>query len=189
MRFDAKNLWNPLVWLLQKTPVTPNMITLFGLVVSGGTSYILSQGWFLIGGFILLAGSALDNLDGVFARKTGQESEFGAYLDSVIDRVQESVIFLGLLLYFVTADNNYGIIFSFLALAGSLLVSYTRARAEGLGREGKAGLLTRPVRIILLVIILIVGWEIPICIGALAIGAWVTALMRCFHVWRQTQRP
>lgn len=174
------------VRVLARTPVTPNAITVFGLVVTAAAAYVIATGGLFWGGVILLAGSALDALDGELARMTGRVSVFGAFLDSSIDRAQEGLLFMGLALYYHSVPNAWGVALSFLALIGSYMVSYTRARAEGLGFKGEFGFMSRPIRIILLGAALLAGWPTPV-LGLIAILSVVTAIQRSAAVFRQAK--
>ena len=129
---------NPLVKFLIKLGLTPNAVTLIGLVLS----YV---GW--AGAMVLFAG-IFDMLDGQVARLGKMSSSFGAMFDSVLDRYSELVLFLGICYYLISHHYFYSSLFAFIAMIGSLMVSYTRARAEGLGVECKEGLMQRPERVI-----------------------------------------
>jgi CDP-diacylglycerol--glycerol-3-phosphate 3-phosphatidyltransferase len=172
------------VRLLAKTPVTPNAITVFGLGVTAAAAYVIATGGLFWGGVILLAGSALDALDGELARQTGRVSVFGAFLDSSIDRAQEGLLFMGVALYYHTAGSMWGVGLSFLALIGSYMVSYTRARAEGLGFKGEFGFMSRPMRIIFLGVSLLAGWPLPVLV-VIALLSALTAVQRSAAVARQ----
>lgn len=150
---------DPVVRLLIKSGLTPNAVTIIGLVLNicvavifivgaeegnrGDFSYI---GW--AGGFVLFAG-LFDMLDGQVARLGNMSTVYGALFDSVLDRYSESVMFLGICYYLVGHHYFISSIFAFIALIGSMMVSYTRARSEGLGIENKGGLMQRPERVIL----------------------------------------
>jgi CDP-diacylglycerol--glycerol-3-phosphate 3-phosphatidyltransferase len=124
-------------------------------------------------------------LDGALARATDRKSAFGAFFDSTVDRYSEALILLGLLLYYERLGTmRWEIPLVYLSIVGSLMVSYTRARAEALGFKGKAGLLARPERIILLAIGLIAGW-LSFALGVLAIFTNFTVAQRVYYVWRQ----
>jgi CDP-diacylglycerol--glycerol-3-phosphate 3-phosphatidyltransferase len=124
--------------------IHPNMITWAGLIVTILAANFFRLGHFLLGGiFVVLAGTC-DVLDGRIARNTGQKSNFGAFLDSTIDRYSDVLLFIGLMIYFNVLYINVLIM---MAITGSLLTSYARARAEGLGIECKVGLMQRPERI------------------------------------------
>jgi CDP-diacylglycerol--glycerol-3-phosphate 3-phosphatidyltransferase len=140
---------------LLKVGLTPNLITLLGLLGNIGAALFISKGKFIIGGIIALAVGTFDAIDGTMARLSGEPSKFGCLLDSLIDRYSEMTLLLGILVYFSSINNNTGIILVYLALCGSFLVSYIRARAEGLGVEVRKGILTRVERLLILVISLL----------------------------------
>ena len=180
----ARPFIDALTGLLMRTPITPNMITIFGLVITLIASYFVLQEKLLIAGIVFIAGSGLDGLDGALARKTNRQSKFGAFLDSNVDRVQEGAIFMSLGLYYFNHDNISGVALSFLAMINSYLVSYARARAEGLGFKGTSGFMTRPIRVVILGISLILTWVIPALL-IISISGFITALQRGLSVWRE----
>src|SRR5204863_8914963 len=121
-----------------------------------GVAAAIAAGWFPASGLLLLAANALDLLDGAVARVSGRVTPFGAFLDSTLDRYAEIVVFVGLVGWFASQGSWHGEVLAVLALAGSLMVSYTRARAEGLGLHGEVGLLARPWRLIALAAALVI---------------------------------
>ncbi len=152
------NILNPLIKLLAKIGVTPNMITTFGLFLNIVASVIFIVGaeqddrtdmtyvgW---GGFTILIAGLFDMIDGRLARVGGLSSSFGAFYDSVVDRYSELVMFLGICYYLVSQDYFLSSLFAFIALIGSMMVSYTRSRAEGLGIECSVGMMQRPARVV-----------------------------------------
>lgn len=172
--------------MLGRSGVTPNMLTILGLLLTLGVTVTLATGHLVWGGVLVLLTSAFDMFDGALARATKQNSTFGAFFDSTIDRYSEALIFLGLLLYYQYAPaKNFEVSFLYLAVVGSLMVSYTRARAEALGIECKVGILARPERIILLSLGLIIGW-LHVTLAILALFTNFTAIQRIYHVWAQT---
>ncbi len=174
--------------LLGRSSISPNMLTMVGLLLTLGVTATLAAGHLFWGGILVLATSLFDMLDGALARATERNSTFGAFLDSTMDRYSEALIFLGLLIYYQQMPGiHYELIFVYLTVVGSLMVSYTRARAEALGLECKVGMLARPERIILLAGGLITGW-IHIALAILAFFTNVTAIQRVYHVWTQTER-
>ena len=178
-----------LVPLLQKIGVTPNGLTVIGFLLTIAAALFLAAGSFLIGGLILLIAALFDMLDGSLARATGQSTKFGAFFDSSIDRYSESVILVALIYYYSAASSRpLEPVLLAITLVGSLMVSYTRARAEALGVECKVGLLQRPERVILLIVGLLAGsiWPIimTIILSLLAILTNVTALQRIYEVHR-----
>lgn len=165
--------------------ISPNTITAIGLILTITVTYTLATRHLVLGGILVLLTSAFDMLDGALARATGQKSAFGAFFDSTVDRYTEALILLGLLVYYERLGGvRWEIPLVYLSIVGSLMVSYTRARAEALGFDGKVGLLARPERIILLAIGLIVGW-LSFALAVLAIFTNFTAAQRVYHVWRQ----
>ena len=135
----TRYLENPLAVALSKIGLTANRVTMLGLLVSAGTAYWISEGNFLSGGILLLFAAMMDMADGALARRFGTASPRGALLDSAIDRVAEAVVFLGLLVYYVDPLSIPEVVLINLALIGSFMVSYLRARGEGLGIDCKVG--------------------------------------------------
>lgn len=180
----ARNLIDPIVSVLARLGVSPNVLTLLGLAVAIGAAVPLAFGQFLIGGVIVLAGSSLDMLDGALARATQKTSKFGGFLDSTTDRVAEGVILLGLLIHYANAAATEEILLIFIAMVASVLVSYIRARAEGLGLSCKVGIVTRPERVVLLSLGLIID-QVTIFLYLVAVLSALTAAHRFVHVWRQ----
>jgi CDP-diacylglycerol--glycerol-3-phosphate 3-phosphatidyltransferase len=162
----------------------PNILTLLGLVGNlVGASFLL-WGKMVTGGLVILLMGPMDALDGAVARQAGKPRPFGAFFDSVIDRYSDLVVLLGLLLYYLQNGDWLICAAIYLAAAGSVLVSYTRARAESLGFDAKIGLLSRFERYSILSLSLI--FNIPkVGIGIVAVLANVTALQRILYVRRQ----
>ena len=174
----------PLVRGLASIGVRANHLTILGALIAVASGYVASQGQLPAAGLIFLAGSLLDGLDGALARHTGSSSRFGAYLDSVLDRVGESAILIGLIAHFFGQGDEIGVIFAGVALATSMLVSYARARAEGLGlSSGGFVLAPRPVRVVILAVGLIVGQPRPAVI-LVAVLAGISAAQRILAVRR-----
>ena len=187
LRVRFKNLLDAIGAFLNGLGITPNTLTISGLVGNLIGAYFLAIGSFMIGGLILLAMGAIDALDGTMARLRGEPSDFGAFVDSVTDRYSELVIYAGLLFYAVEELNLTLAMLVFAATAGSILVSYIRARAQSLGYEAKGGMLTRFERFIILVPSLIFGYP-WIGVSIIAILANTTALQRIISVRRQARK-
>jgi CDP-diacylglycerol--glycerol-3-phosphate 3-phosphatidyltransferase len=167
--------------------LTPNMLTIIGLVLNAVVAVIIATGNPVWGGILLLFASAFDMLDGAVARATGLTSDFGGFLDSTIDRYSEVVVFAGVLIYMLDTDDwKTGAILTFVAAAGALLISYARARAEAAGYKASVGLLARPERVLVLAVGLIFGVEIW-ALWFLAIATHLTAITRILHVWRASE--
>lgn len=168
--------------------LTPNMLTVIGVVLNAIVAVIIALGYIQIGGVLLLVASAFDMLDGAVARASGQTSKFGGFLDSTLDRYSEVIVYGGLLVYLLdTDDARTGSILVFAASAGALLISYARARAEAANYTASVGLLARTERVILLAFFLLIGHPIY-ALWVLAIGTHVTALTRIVHVWRLSMK-
>ena len=187
LRVRFKNLLDAIGAFLNGLGITPNTLTISGLVGNLIGAYFLAIGSFMVGGLILLSMGAIDALDGTMARLRGEPSDFGAFVDSVTDRYSELVIYAGLLFYAVKELNLTLAMMVFAATAGSILVSYIRARAQSLGYEAKGGMLTRFERFIILVPSLIFGYP-WIGVSIIAILANITALQRIISVRRQARK-
>ena len=175
----------PAVSLLVALKFTPSAATLVGLLIAGVAAYFVSRGDFLAGGVLVLVSSAFDLLDGGIARSTGKVSNRGALMDSVFDRVAEIVVLLGLAVYFLSGPDarDTGVVLGCVAVAGSLLGSYVRARAEGLGVKGTAGFLTRPERVVVTVVALVAGYPM-VALWILGVGTPLSAAWRFIDAWR-----
>lgn len=187
LRIIFKGVLDPIGAFLNGLGLTPNTITLAGLAGNIVAAFFLARGNMLWGGLLVLVMWPIDALDGTMARLRGEPSDFGAFVDSVTDRYSELVIFAGLLYYFLMIGHVLGAMLVFASAAGSVLVSYTRARAEALGFDAKIGALTRVERYFVLAPGLI--FNIPIiAMWVIAILANFTALQRIWYVRRQAHK-
>ncbi len=187
--FLRKTFKTPLDWLasrLMKLGITPNHITLFGLVGTIGAAVLIAFGYLRWAGLVAALMAPLDAVDGALARLRGTPKRFGAFFDSVIDRYDELVLLEALVLYFYNQSDLTGVVLTFLAVLGSVMVSYTRARAEGLGLDAKTGILTRIERSIVLIIGLLFAKPI-FSVGIIAVLANITAIQRIAKVWQQSK--
>lgn len=182
-----KWLLDPIGRFLNRLGLTPNTITMLGLVGNIVAAFFLAQGNMLWGGLIVLVMWPVDALDGTMARLRGEPTDFGSFVDSVTDRYSELVIFAGLLYYFLEQGNTLASMLVFASASGSILVSYTRARAEALDFDAKIGALTRVERYLVLAPSLV--FNIPIvAMWIIAILANFTALQRIFYVRHQAHK-
>jgi CDP-diacylglycerol--glycerol-3-phosphate 3-phosphatidyltransferase len=192
MKLMVRSWAAPLTRALAALGIQANSLTVIGLLLNILAAMLLAAGHFTWGGLFFLVFNAMDFLDGAVARLTGTASDFGAFLDSVVDRYSEAVIFLGLAWWYMGDGNRVGALVTYAALLGSLMVSYTRARAEGLGYACEVGLLPRPERIVLLGLGMIASGvlEAPklffFILLALAILTNLTAVQRILHLRRET---
>lgn len=180
-RLIFKGILDPIGAFLNRLGLSPNTITLLGLVGTTVGAYVIAQGRMTTGAFILLASVLVDAFDGTMARLRGEPSDFGAFVDSVSDRYAELVTFGGLLYYFLTQSDYPGVVVSFIAAAGCVLVSYVKARAEGLGFTAKVGILTRFERYLVLIPLLVFNQPF-LAVAIIAVLANITAFQRIFHV-------
>lgn len=183
---DYLRLWfkwvlDPLGGFLNRLGLTPNMVTMLGLLGNTVGAVYLARGEMLTGGLWIALMTPVDALDGTMARLRGESSDWGAFVDSVTDRYSELIIYGGLLYHFLEIGEPLGGILTFAAAAGSVLVSYVKARAEGLGFEARVGLLTRAERYLVLAPSLVFN-QLLIGLGILAVFANFTALQRVWHV-------
>ncbi|MBC7879679.1 MAG: CDP-alcohol phosphatidyltransferase family protein [Anaerolineales bacterium] len=181
LRLIFKGILDPIGTFLNRIGLTPNAITLLGLVGTSIGAYIISQGKMTTGGIVLLLSVLVDALDGTMARLRGESSDFGAFVDSVSDRYAEFITFGGLLYYFLSQEHYAGATITFIATAGSVLVSYVKARAEGLGFTAKVGILTRVERYLVLIPLLVFNQPL-IAVSLIAILGNITAFQRILHV-------
>jgi CDP-diacylglycerol--glycerol-3-phosphate 3-phosphatidyltransferase len=178
-------LLEPLARLINRTGISPNLLTVIGFVLTVGVAYVLATGHLQIGGVLLAVAGLFDALDGTLARLAGRRSRFGAFLDSTVDRFSEAVIFMGLLVHYTQHGGRQESFLIYATLVGSLMVSYVRARAESLSIECKRGILTRFERAVVLVVGLILN-QMLIALWIMAVLSNFTALQRIYLVWRAT---
>jgi len=171
---------------LLKIGLTPNHITLLGLLGNIGAAILIGMGVLRWAGLLAGLMAPLDAVDGAMARLRGTSSKFGAFFDSTIDRYDELILLAGLAFHFYNIGSLAGVMLTFAAAIGSVMVSYTRARAEALGFQASVGILTRVGRAIVLVIGLIFAQALP-SVGIIAILANITAIQRIYAVWRQSK--
>src|SRR3990172_200029 len=185
-------LTEPAVRVLSRLGVTPNMLTLVGVLGNVGAAVLAASGDFWEAGAVMLAFSALDFLDGALARATGQATPFGSVFDAVLDRVSEAAVLFGLLWWFSDRGDRTEELLLFVAVVGSILVSYVRARAEIIGLKMREGVFTRTERVALLrgrLIIEGAGVDdaLTVVLWILAVLASFTAAQRLGIVWWQTR--
>ena len=178
----------PVTNVLIRLGIPATAVTLFGLALAFVAAYFAAVGEFLIAGLISIPAAVSDMFDGAIARAKGQASDRGALTDSVIDRVSEAAILLGLAIYWLSdaGRHDLGVVLCFVAVVGSIMVSYIRARAEGLGYSGTSGFLTRPERIVITTISLLISQPL-IGIWILAIGTPISAAYRFWVEWRNAK--
>jgi CDP-diacylglycerol--glycerol-3-phosphate 3-phosphatidyltransferase len=183
----AHRITDPIVGILSKSGITPNVLTSINLALNIAAAFIIATGHFLIGGILVLVAGLFDLLDGALARFIKQTTRFGAILDSVADRISEAAILCGLLIWYIPQQGtSLEIVLIFVVLIGSFLVSYIRARAEGLGWQCQVGLFTRAERVIVLAIGLLIN-QIFIVLCVLAVFVFFTVVQRLVYLWKQVK--
>ena len=186
LRVRFKGILDPVGAALNRAGLTPDSVTLLGLAGNTVGACLLATGHITWGGILVLLMGPLDALDGTMARLRGVTSPFGAFLDSVTDRYSELIIYAGLMIYFLAHGGWLGAGLAYFAAAGSVLVSYVKARAQSLGFDSETGLRTRLERYIVLVPLLVVNLPV-IALAVVAVLANFTALQRILYVRNQAQ--
>ena len=187
-----RSLLNPIVdgiaRVFVKLGFSPSGLTVIGVLVACVAAALIARGMLAAGGVVVLVAGIFDLFDGAVARMTNRATKFGALFDSVMDRVSEAVVLLGLLWFYLEDGEQLGAVLVYVSIVGSTMVSYVRARAEGLGIECKGGLMQRPERVASLGIGIIVGqwWQpaVLIVLGVIAVLTVVTTVQRVVEAAR-----
>ena len=182
---------------LIESRLTPNAISLTGFALNVAAAGLIVGRMFFLAGIAFIIGSIMDTLDGRYSRMSGKGSPFGAFLDSTLDRLEEGIVLIAVGAYFASKNNQVAAAATVAAVLGSLMVSYTRARAEALGVECKVGLATRPVRVVILSIGLVFAKGASLghfellapAVYVLAALTVLTVVQRILHVRRQLKAP
>lgn len=186
-RRNTRFILDPLVGAIAKLGISPNLLTFIGFLLNVLAGVLIGMGQVVWGGALMtFVAMPFDALDGALARVTNTQSKFGAFFDSVLDRVTEGALLLGLAALFMQRGDSTSVVVAFAAMISSFMVSYTRARAEGLGLECKVGLFSRLGRFLLLAIGLLLNQPV-ITVWLLAILSSATAVQRMVHVYRIAQ--
>ena len=183
----AVRFTEPVIRFISKTPLTPNGVTLIGFAITVAAGALAFTDHLLAAGIVVIVAGLFDMLDGALARTTKKVTRFGAILDSTLDRASEALILLGLLAVFVREADVAKSLLTGFALLGSFLTSYTRARMEGLGIECKAGLFTRPERVVVTAAGLIlsgISYALLIALIIVTFFSWYTTIERMVYAWR-----
>jgi CDP-diacylglycerol--glycerol-3-phosphate 3-phosphatidyltransferase len=188
----AYRITGPIVRILSKSGITPNALTLTNLALNIGAACVIATGHFLLGGVLVLIAGLFDLLDGALARFSKRTTKFGAVLDSTVDRISEAATLSGLLIWYVSQEGaTLEIVLVLIVLIGSFLISYIRARAEGLGWQCQIGLFTRAERVIVLAVGLLVSRvfvrSVFVALCVLAVFVSVTVVQRLVYLWKQAR--
>jgi CDP-diacylglycerol--glycerol-3-phosphate 3-phosphatidyltransferase len=181
---------------LIESRLTPNAISMTGLVGNVIAAVLVTQRYFFLAGIAFILGSVCDTLDGRYSRMSGKGTPFGAFLDSTLDRVEEGIVLTAVAAYFSSQGNDFAVAAVVVTVLMSLMVSYTRARAEALGVENKGGIATRPVRVVILSVGLLFAKGASLgdfellepAIYVMAVLTSVTTLQRVMHVRRELNK-
>jgi CDP-diacylglycerol---glycerol-3-phosphate 3-phosphatidyltransferase len=197
LRPKAAKILQPIGRTLIRLHITANMITFFGFALAVISGLLAATGNLVWAGLVLLLAAPMDAFDGTVARLSGSaKSKFGAFWDSTLDRYSESLVLLGVLIYGLSRNNDWIVVLAGVTLFGSLLVSYTRSRAETLGVDCKVGIMTRLERVVVTILMLVLNPlfldypDLPVLIGLglMAVFTNVTVIMRIVHVRREMVR-
>lgn len=179
-----RKFFEPLTRVFQRFNITPNQITVTGATFNVVAAVLVARQQLLVAGVVFVAASCFDMLDGALARLAQKVTPFGSFLDSTLDRASEGAILVAVAYLFALQGHPVDVVFVMIALLGSLLVSYTRARAEALGLECKVGLMSRPERVVLIAIGLFFN-VLPYVIYILAALTTFTVVQRVVHTYRE----
>ena len=187
------SLLHRIVHGLALTRISPNVLTFIGLVINAGAAVLMGYAnsenqarLFLYAGLIIIGAGIFDMVDGRVARATGQVTTFGAFFDSVIDRYSDVVLYFGLLVYYARANRFFYVVLTAVVMISSVMVSYTRARAESLIVQCKVGFMERPERIVLVILGAVFNRMAPV-LWVIAVLANVTVIHRIVYTWQQTR--
>ena len=176
-----------IVRALALSRIHPNVLTFVGLVINAGAALLLASGRFVAAGLVIMLAGIFDMVDGRVARETHQVTPFGGFFDSVVDRYSDLVLLMGLLVYYASINRFFYIVLTAVVMTGSVMVSYTRARAENVIPKCKTGFMERPERIVLLIIGALFNRMAQV-LWVIAVLANVTVIHRMLHTWRETRR-
>ncbi|MFQ5399343.1 MAG: CDP-alcohol phosphatidyltransferase family protein [Anaerolineae bacterium] len=188
LRANTKFIIEPVVTFMARYRFSPDTLTIVGMGAHFFFAWLIATGQMQWAAMAMLFIAPLDAFDGALARKLGRKQNgFGAFLDSTLDRVAEIILFAGFIFYYVNQGNQLMLLFAYLAISGSLMVSYTRARAEALGFSAKVGILSRVERYAVMMIFLV--FNLPqVALAVLALFTYFTMFQRMYHVWQQATK-
>ena len=180
----AQRVTAPMINLLARTPLSPSAGTIMGFLITVVAAVLVAGGSLVAAGVLVLVAGLFDMLDGALARRTGRVTPFGAVLDSTLDRLSEAALLIGVLVYFAGEEGAAALALVGATLAFSLVVSYLRAKTEAMGLEGRAGLFTRPERVIVLTLGLFLN-QLVIALAIIAFFSFITIIQRLANISRQ----
>jgi CDP-diacylglycerol--glycerol-3-phosphate 3-phosphatidyltransferase len=172
---------------LALSKIHPNVLTFIGLVINIVAAVLLAAGQFRTAGFVILGAAIFDMVDGRVARETNQVTRFGGFFDSVLDRYSDLALLMGLLVYYGSINRSFYVVMTAIVMTGSVMVSYTRARAENTIPTCKVGFMERPERVVLLIIGALFDRMAPV-LWVIAVMANLTVIHRMLFTWQETKR-
>jgi len=175
-----------IVRALALSRINPNFLTFLGLVINIVAAWQFARGRFFAAGLVVIAAGIFDLVDGPVARVTNRVTRFGGFLDSVVDRYSDLALYMGLLVYYASINRFFYIVLTAIVMTGSVMVSYTRARAENSIPSCKVGFLERPERIVLIIIGALSGRMAPV-LWIIAVLSNVTVIHRMIYTWEQSK--
>src|SRR5271155_1767392 len=178
---------NAIVGALALSRVHPNVLTFIGLLINIWAAFLFAAGSFRWGGVVVIGAGLFDMVDGRVARETNQVTRFGGFFDSVLDRYSDLGVLVGLLVYYASINRNFYVVLTAIAMTGTVLVSYTRARAENSIPKCKVGFFERPERVVLIIIGALFGRMAQV-LWVIAILSNITVIHRMFYTWQEATR-
>jgi CDP-diacylglycerol--glycerol-3-phosphate 3-phosphatidyltransferase len=176
-----------IVRALALSKIHPNVLTFLGLLINGIAAVLLASGKFFTAGLVMLAAGIFDMVDGRVARQTNRVTPFGGFFDSVLDRYSDLVLLMGLLVYYASINRFFYVVLTAVVMTGSVMVSYTRARAECVIPQCKVGFMERPERVVLLIIGALFNRMAPV-LWVIAVLSNITVIHRMVYTWQETRR-
>jgi CDP-diacylglycerol--glycerol-3-phosphate 3-phosphatidyltransferase len=176
-----------IVRLLLGLRVHPNVLTSIGLGINGVAAWFFARGEFRTAGVVVVCGAVFDLIDGRVARESNRVTRFGGFLDSVLDRYSDLILLMGLLVYYASINRFFYVVLTAVVMTGSVMISYTRARAENCIVSCKVGFLERPERIVLIIIGALANRMAPV-LWVIAVLSNITVVHRIVHTWHETRK-
>ncbi len=176
-----------IVRALALSKIHPNVLTFLGLLINGVAAVLLASGRFFTAGLVMIAAGIFDMVDGRVARQTNRVTRFGGFFDSVLDRYSDLVLLMGLLVYYASINRFFYVVLTAVVMTGSVMVSYTRARAENVIPQCKVGFMERPERVVLLIIGALFNRMAPV-LWVIAVLSNITVIHRMIYTWQETRR-
>lgn len=176
-----------IVRALALSKIHPNVLTFLGLVINGAAAVLLASGKFFTAGLVMIGAGIFDMVDGRVARQTNRVTRFGGFFDSVLDRYSDLVLLMGLLVYYASINRFFYVVLTAVVMTGSVMVSYTRARAELVIPQCKVGFMERPERVVLLILGALFDRMAPV-LWVIAVLSNITVIHRMIYTWQETKR-